>query len=147
MGMVDTTHKGITKRRAIASAVIKMNKKAFAALAGKASPKGDVLATAQVAGVLAAKNTPSIIPMCHPLELGKVDVQFKLNKNKNTVTTIVDVVYTGRTGVEMEAMVAAAAASLTIYDMLKWADRGMVVAEVKLLHKSGGKSGTYARAQ
>ena len=146
MGMVDTTHKEITKRRAIACAVIKMNKKAFTALVKKASPKGDVLSTAQVAGVLAAKNTPSIIPMCHPLELGKVDVQFKLDKKKQTVTTTVEVVYAGRTGVEMEAMVAAAAASLTIYDMLKWADRSMVVSDVKLLHKSGGKSGTYGRA-
>ena len=147
MGMIDTTHKEITKRRAIASAVIKMNRKAFSALVKKASPKGDVLATAQVAGVLAAKNTPAIIPMCHPLELGKIEVQFQLDKKKNTVTTKVEVIYAGRTGVEMEAMVAAAAASLTVYDMLKWADRSMVVSEVKLLHKSGGKSGVYSRAQ
>ncbi len=145
MGMVDTTNKEVTKRRAVASAQIKMNQKAFTALVKKASPKGDVLATAQVAGVLAAKNTPAIIPMCHPLELGKIDIQFKLDKKKYTVTTVVEVIYAGRTGVEMEAMVAAAASSLTIYDMLKWADRAMVVSEIKLLHKSGGKSGTYER--
>lgn len=142
-GMVDISDKAITKRIAVAQGVVKMNKVAMAALVGGKSPKGDVLETAKMAGVMAAKSTPSLIPLCHPLELSKITVNPKVEKTKNRVTITSEVVSFGRTGVEMEALAAVSVAALTIYDMMKWADRGMVISEVKLLYKSGGKSGIF----
>jgi len=142
-GMVDVSHKSPTKRRAIAASTVRLGKKAFQALVGNKSPKGNVLEAAKIAAILAAKNTPLVIPMCHPLAINQVIVAFKLDKKKFSVTTEVEVNIEGKTGVEMEALLAASVASLTIYDMLKWADKGMVIEKTKLLYKSGGKSGTF----
>jgi len=142
-GMVDVSAKEITKRIARAVSTITMSPKAFKSLIEGGSPKGDVFETAKIAGIMAAKLTPKIIPMCHPLALKKVTLTFKTNKKKQQVVTTAEVVCLGQTGVEMEALTAASVASLTIYDMMKWADRGSVISETKLLHKSGGKSGDY----
>ena len=144
-GMVDVSKKKVTKRVAVAVSEIKMSKKAFRALVEGASPKGDVLKTAKIAGIMAAKSTPHLIPLCHPLELSQVAVDFKMDKRRLVVAVMAEVKCLGRTGVEMEALVAASTAALTIYDMLKWCDKGMVIREVKLLSKRGGKSGDYHR--
>lgn len=142
-GMVDISAKGVTKRIARAMSVITMSQKAFTSFQKDESPKGNVLETAKIAGIMAAKSTPEIIPMCHPLALKKVAVTFKTDKKRCRVITIAEVVCVGQTGVEMEALTAASIASLTIYDMMKWADKGSIISETKLLHKSGGKSGDY----
>jgi len=142
-GMIDVSAKKVTKRVARAVSKITMSAKAFKALMEGGSPKGDVFETAKVAGIMAAKSTPSIIPMCHPLSLSKVKMTFEIDKKQRQITTTSEVVCLGRTGVEMEALTAASVASLTIYDMMKWADKGSVISETKLLHKSGGKSGNY----
>ena len=145
-GMSDISEKDATKRMAAASAKVVLGKKAYAALVAGQSPKGDVLEVAKVAGVMAAKATPSIIPMCHPLELSKVSVQFELDEKGCAVVVRSEVACLGRTGVEMEALTAASVAALTIYDMMKWADKGILIQEVQLLSKSGGKSGDYKKA-
>ena len=143
--MVDITAKKITKRTAKAGAIIELGKKAYRLLVEQCSPKGDVLETARVAGIMAAKSTPQILPLCHPLELGKACLDFKLNPQHYSIIISAEINYHGRTGVEMEALTAVSVAALTIYDMMKWADKGMVIKEVKLLSKSGGKSGDYRR--
>lgn len=144
-GMVDNSSKDITKRVAVAQGKIVMSKAAFTTLLKEGSPKGNVFEVAKVAGVMAAKKTPDLIPMCHPLEINKVKVVFETDSKKCTVTSNVEVVYLGRTGVEMEALAAVSASLLTVYDMMKWADKSMVISDVKLLHKSGGKSGVFNR--
>lgn len=144
-GMVDISEKNITKRAAMASSQIKMSQKAFDILIKKGSPKGDVFETAKVAGIMAAKNTPQIIPMCHPLGLNKVNVNLSVNRKEYSVIIKAEVICQGKTGVEMEALVAVSAAALTVYDMMKWADRGMVISDVQLLYKEGGRSGVYRR--
>ena len=144
-GMVDNSEKDVTKRVALASATITLSPDAYKILANEGSPKGDVFEIAKVAGVLAAKATPSIIPLCHPLEVNKVKITYERDAENCSVTVFAEVVYRGRTGVEMEALCAASAATLTIYDMMKWADKGMVISQVQLLKKSGGKSGDYIR--
>lgn len=143
--MVDVSAKAVTRRVARATARILMGQKAFRALLAGGSPKGDVFETARIAGIMAAKSTPAIIPMCHPLELNQVKVSFATRKHDNSIAVTSEVVCLGRTGVEMEALAAVAAAALTIYDMMKWADHAMVIAHIQLLHKSGGKSGTFDR--
>ena len=145
LGMVDIVHKESAARQALASATIELGRKAYKALMSGACPKGDVFETARVAAVMAAKATPQIIPLCHPLEISKVKVHFENDAKNYFVTVLVEVGYCGRTGVEMEALFAAATAVLTIYDMMKWADKGMVIRDVKLIRKSGGKSGDYRR--
>ncbi len=142
--MVDVSVKRSTSRTATAEARVRMNKAAFAALAAGASKKGDVIATAQIAGVMAAKQTASLIPLCHPLALDHVDVAIALRAPGAAVVTCT-CRCTGPTGVEMEAMTGAAVAALTIYDMCKALDRGIVIAGVRLTEKAGGKSGTYRR--
>ncbi len=144
-GMVDISQKKITERVAIASSTIQMGAKAFKSLLDGGSPKGDVLEIAKVAGIMAAKSTPGIIPLCHPLALSKVRITFETDKKSSAITSTAEVKCLGRTGVEMEALCAASTASLTIYDMMKWADREMVISETKLLQKAGGKSGLYKR--
>ena len=144
-GMVDISHKESTKRVALACATITMSRSAFQILMKKSSPKGDVLETARVAGVMAAKSTPGFIPLCHPLLLSKVNVRFEIDRRKNSVTAFAEVTCHGQTGVEMEALSSACIASLTIYDMLKWADKTMVISDIKLLKKTGGKSGNFTR--
>ena len=145
--MVDISAKEATRRVARASARIAMGTKAFRALLTKGSPKGDVFETARIAGIMAAKSTPAIIPMCHPLELSQVKITFEPRKSESEVVVTSEVVCRGRTGVEMEALTAVGAAALTIYDMMKWADHAMVICEIQLLHKSGGKSGTFDRSK
>ena len=144
-GMVDISQKNITQRAAVASSQITMSLKAFKSLMNEESPKGDVLETAKVAGIMAAKSTPAIIPLCHPLQLNKVKITFVVDKAKCIITSTAQVKCLGRTGVEMEALCAASIASLTIYDMMKWADKDMVISQTKLLQKTGGKSGPYKR--
>ena len=143
--MVDISAKAVTRRVARATARILMGQKAFRALTTGGSPKGDVFETAKIAGIMAAKSTPSLIPMCHPLELNQVKVSFETRQHDSSIEVTSEVVCRGRTGVEMEALAAVAAAALTIYDMMKWADHAMVIARIQLLHKSGGKSGTFDR--
>ena len=142
-GMVDVSGKKITKRIARAVSTIKMSPTAFDAFCASGSPKGDVFEVARVAGIMAAKSTPDIIPMCHSLALNKVTITFAIEKSKRQVITTAEVVCDGRTGVEMEALTAASVASLTIYDMMKWADKGSVITETRVLYKSGGNSGEY----
>ena len=142
-GMVDISDKAVTKRRAVATAVISFEKKAFELFIKQGSPKGNVLETAKIAGIMAAKSTPSILPLCHPLALDKVKVDFEIKKSQYTIVSTAEVVSTGKTGVEMEALTAVSVACLTIYDMMKWAGQSMMISDVKLVHKSGGKSGVY----
>jgi len=144
-GMVDVSVKGITLRTAKAGSTIILGDEAFKTLKEGTCIKGDVLATAKVAAITAVKSTPAIIPMCHPILIEAVDVEFELNEPDKSVTTIVTVKSSGKTGVEMEALAGAAVASLTIYDMLKYQGRDMIITETKLLEKTGGKSGSYKR--
>jgi cyclic pyranopterin phosphate synthase len=146
-GMVDISQKDTTKRLAVASATIRMGQKAFQALLREGSPKGDALETAKIAGIMAAKSTPRIIPLCHPLLLDKVTVQSQIDKKKKAITLTAEVVCHAKTGVEMEALSAVAVAALTVYDMMKALDQGMVISEIKLLRKSGGKSGEFKRTR
>ena len=140
-GMVDISSKDITTRRAVAQGVITLQFKAFTALLKNQSPKGDVFETARIAGVMAAKSTPSIVPLCHPLQLEKVKVEFEILKSKHAIRVSTEVICSGKTGVEMEALTAVAAACLTIYDMMKWAGQQMTISNLQLTHKSGGKTG------
>jgi cyclic pyranopterin phosphate synthase len=144
-GMVDVSVKNITLRTAKAGSTIVLGDEAFRTLEKGTCVKGDVLAAGKVAAIMAAKSTPAIIPMCHPILIEAVDVEFKLNESDKSVTTIVTVKSSGKTGVEMEALVGASVVSLTIYDMLKYQTRDMIITETKLLEKTGGKSGSYKR--
>lgn len=139
--MVDVSAKADTVREAVAEGRISMTAEALAAIREGSAKKGDVLATARIAGIMAAKKTPELIPLCHPLILSKVSVYFDFEDDGVRVTTLVRL--TGQTGVEMEAMTAASVALLTIYDMAKALDKGMVISGVRLLSKSGGKSGEW----
>ena len=142
--MVDVTPKEPTHRRAVARCVVKMKPETTAAIANREVNKGDVLAVARIAGIQAAKRTADMIPLCHPLLVGSVHINFELGDDHVGVEAQVDTV--DRTGVEMEALHACAVAALTIYDMCKSADRGMVIGELALWEKTGGRSGTYRRA-
>jgi len=144
-GMVDVSAKNITVRTAKASGTIVLGDKAFEVVEAGTCTKGDVLATAKVAAVQAAKLTPSLIPMCHPLMIEAVDVDFTPERGEKSVTVVVTVRSSGKTGVEMEALTAVGVACLTIYDMLKYAGKGMVLGPIMLLSKTGGKSGDYKR--
>ncbi len=141
--MVDVGTKDVTERVAVARASVKMLRATLKLIQDKKAAKGDVLAVAQLAGIMAAKKTSDLIPLCHPLTLNSVDVQLTLDSKRNAVDIEATCKLKGRTGVEMEALTAASVAALTVYDMCKAVDRGMVISEVKLLHKSGGKSGTF----
>jgi cyclic pyranopterin phosphate synthase len=144
-GMVDISDKVVTKRIAIAEGSISFTAKAYKTLITKGSPKGDVFETAKIAGIMAAKSTPSIIPLCHPLTLEKVRLNFEKIVSKKTVKVTAEVLCSGKTGVEMEALAAVSAACLTIYDMSKWMGQDMTISNIRLIHKSGGKSGVYQR--
>ena len=141
--MVDVARKAETERVAVAHARVSMQPATLALIRDKKAAKGDVLAVAQLAGIMAAKKTPDLIPLCHPLSLSSVDVRLSLDAKRNAVDIEATCKLKGRTGVEMEALTAASVAALTVYDMCKAVDRGMVISEVRLLHKSGGKSGTF----
>ena len=142
--MVDVTPKEPTHRRAIARARVTMTPETASAVAQGAIKKGDVLAVARVAGIQAAKRTSDLIPLCHPLMVGAVTVNFEINDDSIDVETVVDTF--DRTGVEMEALTACSVAALTIYDMCKSLDKSMVIGDVALWEKTGGKSGTYKRS-
>jgi len=142
--MVDVTAKAATSRRAVAHAFVRMKSATVASLRRLKSPKGNPLEIARIAGITAAKRTSELIPLCHPIALTHVDVSAKLCQNGIEITS--EATATGPTGVEMEALVAAAVAALTIYDMCKALERGMEVTELYLEKKSGGRSGTYVRA-
>ena len=137
--MVDVGGKAITQRRAVARAVLRMSPATAEAIVERGTPKGDVLATARIAGIQAAKRTAELIPLCHPLPLSHVDVEADVAVSDGTVTVIASAATTAQTGVEMEAMTAASVAALTVYDMVKGLERGVVVEEVALLEKTGGK--------
>ena len=141
--MVDVGDKDVTERVATARASVIMQPATLALIRDKKAAKGDVLAVAQLAGIMAAKKTSDLIPLCHPLALSSVDVTLTLDEGRNAVDIEATCKLKGKTGVEMEALTAASVAALTVYDMCKAVDRGMVIAEVKLVHKSGGKSGTF----
>ena len=143
--MVDVGEKSETVRRAIASGIVRMRPETAARIARADAPKGEVLATARVAGILAAKRTPELIPLCHAIALTHVGVQIEVSAEEGLARVTVTAEARDRTGVEMEAMVAASVTCLTIYDMLKGLDRAMVVSEIKLLEKSGGRSGHFVR--
>lgn len=139
--MVDVGGKAVTARRAVASGRITMAPEVLAAIRDGDAPKGDVLGTARIAGIMAAKRTGELIPLCHPLGLEAVNIDFDYEESAIRVTATASL--TGKTGVEMEAMTAVSVALLTIYDMAKALDRGMVISEVRLIAKSGGKSGEW----
>jgi cyclic pyranopterin phosphate synthase len=143
--MIDVSDKDITLRTAKASGRIVLGAEAFQTVKQRTCIKGDVLETAKIAATQAVKSTPAIIPMCHPILIEAVDVDFALNEQDKSVTVNLTVKSSGRTGVEMEALTGAAAACLTIYDMLKYTGRAMTITEVKLIEKTGGKSGNYKR--
>jgi len=143
--MVDVSEKDTTKRTAIAYAKILMQEETLTLIREGKMKKGDVLAVAQVAGVMAAKKTADIIPMCHPLPLTKIDIRFQERESESALELYATVATTYVTGVEMEALTAVTAAALTVYDMCKAVDKAMVVTDVCLLEKTGGKNGDFKR--
>jgi cyclic pyranopterin phosphate synthase len=143
--MVDVSAKDITHREATARAVVSMQPATARLISSGGVAKGDVLAVAQVAGVMAAKRTPDLIPLCHPLPITGVNLSFDLDVEQATLEIRATVRVNSQTGVEMEALTAASVAALTVYDMCKAVDRGMSIGNVELLHKVGGKSGEFVR--
>ena len=141
--MVDVGDKPVTARSATARAVVMMSPVAIAAVAAGDAPKGNVLGTARIAGIQAAKRTGDLIPLCHPLGLDHVEIEAEIESDSIILTATASV--TARTGVEMEAMTAASVAALTVYDMVKGLDRSAAIRSVELLAKSGGKSGDWTR--
>jgi cyclic pyranopterin monophosphate synthase len=144
--MVDVSAKAETERVAVAAGRITMQKATLAKIMAGDMKKGDVLSVARLAGIMGAKRTPDLIPLCHPLNLSSVAVELSCDPDTSSVAITATAKITGRTGVEMEALTAVAVAALTVYDMCKSVDRGMRIGDIRLLHKSGGKSGTYEAA-
>ncbi len=143
--MVDVTAKKETLREAAAQGRVLLRPDTVALIEAGGMPKGDVFAVARIAGVMAAKRTSEMIPLCHPLSLTGVDIQFAVNAGGGEIVITATVKTVGKTGVEMEALTAVGVAGLTIYDMCKAADRSIIIADIKLLSKKGGKSGTFIR--
>lgn len=143
--MVDVGGKQVTQRRAVAEASISMRPETLAMIVEGRAPKGDVLATARIAGIMAAKRTSDLIPMCHPLPLTHATVELEPTGAGVHVTAVCET--EGKTGVEMEALTAASVAALTLYDMVKAVDRGMTISDVRLLEKAGGRSGHWTREE
>lgn len=141
--MVDVTEKEETKRTAIATGSIKVNEEVFSAIQNQTAKKGDVLGTARIAGIMAAKKTSDLIPMCHPLMLTKVTIDFEMEEEQHIVRCFCTAKLCGKTGVEMEALTGVSVALLTIYDMCKAMDRGMEMSDIRLVEKMGGKSGHF----
>ena len=141
--MVDVSEKADTRRFALARGQITVSRSVLDAILDKSVPKGDVLSTARIAGIMAAKKTWDLIPLCHPLMLSKVSVDFKIDRDTNTITCECSVKLTGKTGVEMEALTGVSLALLTIYDMCKAIDKSMEIGNIYLVQKTGGKSGDY----
>ena len=140
--MVDISAKADTRREAVASGLVRMKAATLQLLKEGKTAKGDVLSVAQLAGIMAAKQTPGLIPLCHPILISDINVAFNLDENNSTVAITTTARSTGKTGVEMEALTATAVAALTVYDMCKAVDRGMTIENIRLVKKSGGKSGT-----
>jgi cyclic pyranopterin phosphate synthase len=143
--MVDVGGKNITQRCAVAEGSICMQAETLQRIIQGEHKKGDVLGVARVAGVMAAKKTPDLVPLCHPLQLSHVDIQLNVDENSQSVHCMVEVKTAGQTGVEMEALTAVQITLLTIYDMCKAMDRGMKMTDIGLVKKSGGKSGTWKK--
>jgi cyclic pyranopterin phosphate synthase len=141
--MVDVGAKAETRRRAVVRSEVRLNPTTYELLVKQALPKGDVLLTAKIAGIQAAKKTAELIPMCHPVFIDHVDVRFELRSDEYSIRVEAEAGATGRTGVEMEALVAAQTACMTIYDMCKAVQKDIVISDCRLIHKSGGRSGTY----
>jgi len=141
--MVDVGAKTATARVAVAEALVRLNPRTFALLTGTGLPKGDAFACARIAGILAAKKTAELIPLCHPLGLDAVDVRFDLDAAANTVRIEAEARLCAKTGVEMEALTAASVAALALYDMCKAVQKDIVIEGVRLMYKSGGKSGEF----
>ena len=143
--MIDVSDKKITTRVATASGTIILNDEAFSSVVELNNKKGDVLNTARIAGINAAKQTSNLIPLAHNISLNSVDIDFEFDKNSNEILSITQVKSEGKTGVEIEAMIAVQISLMTIYDMCKYLDRGMEINKIRLLSKTGGKSGVYIR--
>ena len=143
--MVDVGEKAVSQRESVARAEVHLQKETLESISQGSLPKGDVLAVAKIAGIQAAKRTSEWIPLCHPLALDAIDLELTPDHERSCVCVEARASVTARTGVEMEALVAVAAASLTVYDMCKAVDRGMTVDALRLVRKSGGKSGTWLR--
>jgi cyclic pyranopterin phosphate synthase len=144
--MVDVGEKPVTRREAVARGAVRMETATLAAIMGGTLKKGEALAAARLAGIMAAKRTHELIPLCHQIPLEVVEVDFRPNRARSTLEIQSRAVTEARTGVEMEALVAASAAALTIYDMAKAIDRAMVIDAIRLVRKSGGRSGEFVRA-
>ena len=143
--MVDVTKKEATSREAVAAGEIRMSRQTVDLIARGELPKGNVLETARLAGIMAAKRTSEIIPLCHPLGVTGIDISFEVSEDRISVEAVVRV--PGKTGVEMEALLTASVSLLTIYDMCKAVDKGMAIGNVRLLRKTGGSSGDFVRHQ
>ncbi len=141
--MVDVSSKDATIRTAMAEAIVRMKRETLALVLAGSVPKGDVLAVARVAGIMAAKKTSELIPLCHPLPISGVTIACEPDEAESLIRVLASVTVSGKTGVEMEALTAAAVAALTIYDMLKAVERGITIDSIRLLTKEGGKSGTF----
>jgi cyclic pyranopterin phosphate synthase len=144
--MVDISEKAETRREALARGSVYMKHETLKLIHDKKIPKGEVLCVARIAGIMAAKRTPELIPMCHPLNITSVDIDFGIDNRKNKIDIEARVKITGATGVEMEALTAVSAAALAIYDMCKAVDREMVISEIMLVEKRGGRSGVFKRS-
>lgn len=145
--MVDVSEKNETNRTAVAAGKVLVNEETFRLIKTGGMKKGDVLATAQIAGIMGAKRTPDIIPMCHPIMISGVDIDFNLNEEELAVEICATAKCTGVTGVEMEALTAVSVAALTVYDMCKAVQKDMVISDIRLLKKTGGKSGEFVREE
>ena len=143
--MVDVSSKKVTEREATAVGLIKINSVAMNLVKEGTSKKGDVLGVARLAGIMGAKNTSGLIPLCHPITISKVTIGFEVDSDSGQIVIKATVKSIGITGVEMEALTAVSVSALTIYDMLKSADKSMRISGIKLIYKTGGKSGTYQR--
>lgn len=143
--MVDISGKQVTQRIAIARGTVTMKKSTLKRVKDHTISKGDVLGVARVAGIMAAKKTPELIPMCHPLTISSVNIKFEVDTKKSAITIESCVKITGQTGVEMEALTAVTGAALAVYDMCKSADKEMVISDIMLVEKRGGKSGRFKR--
>src|SRR3972149_5615037 len=143
--MVDVTAKEITTREAVAKGSVFMQRRTLQAVLANEIKKGDVLGTAKIAGIMAAKKTGDLILLCHPLNIDSVDILFEPIRKTNCIDITAIAKASGKTGVEMEALAAVSVAALTIYDMCKAMDKGMIISDIRLIKKTGGKSGTYTR--
>ena len=141
--MVDVSEKQVTTRIAVASGRVSMLPETLQLIQSGVAKKGDVIATARIAGIMATKRTHELIPLCHPLAISKITVDLEINEPDNAVDVTASVKVEGKTGVEMEALTAVSVACLTVYDMVKAVDRGIIISDVKLIEKQGGKSGHF----